>query len=218
MVTTAEKILERASRELGEPTVDLSATRITYFNEAYQYYLSLHKWSFKIKKGTLTTDGSPEYDLTTLFPDYSTTDGIYMIKNGDVILTPIDFADAGVYKTYGGKQCYYLTPDGKSLGLIGVSSGTTLDVYYYAVLREITDATEALNIPIPEAHIRPIVTYLKHIVYDRKRQRNDARNMILDFQEQLEEMVTKDADNKTSKLPSIFEPVTKRLGLNRNYS
>lgn len=216
MVTTPEPILRRVSAEIGESNTDTSSTRITYFNEAYQFYLSLYRWNFKLKSGSLTTTSSTEYDLTSEFSDYSTTDGVYLVKNGSTILTPIDYTDTSSYES-SSKQHYYLTPDGKKIGFVPLSSGTTYTIWYFAVFSEVSNYNDTLNIPIPEAHIRPITTYVKHIVFDRKRQRNDARNMILDFQEQLTEVVNKEAGNKSSKLPKTFASVRQILGLKRNY-
>ncbi|MCS7093563.1 MAG: hypothetical protein NZL96_04060, partial [Patescibacteria group bacterium] len=92
MITTAEPILRRVSYQLGEETTDTSTVRINYFNEAYQYYLSLNRWSFKIKEYNLTTTSASEYDLTSLINDYSQTDGVYEVrKSGGELIKPISY-------------------------------------------------------------------------------------------------------------------------------
>lgn len=214
MITTAEPILRRVSYQLGEETTDTSTVRINYFNEAYQYYLSLNRWSFKIKEYNLTTTSASEYDLTSLINDYSQTDGVYEVrKSGGELIKPISYSDKDLpeYKT---TQYYYITPDGKKIGFTSHKTGEVINIKYFAVLNEISNATDTLNIPIPEAHIRPIISYIRFLVHERKRQRNDARNCILDFKEQLEETLTKDANQKSiGFVPRIFSTTRKMIGL-----
>lgn len=211
MITTPEPVLRRVSYQIGEEVPDTSAVRVSYFNEAYQYYLSLNKWSFKIKEYNLTTDSNKEYDLTTLIADYSQPDGVYSVEtSGGGLVKPISYEDKDLYSD----QYYYLTPDGKSIGFTSYTAGDIFKIKYYAVLTEATSATSTLNISIPEHHIRPIVTYIRFLIHDRKRQRNDARNCLLDFKEQLEETLMKDAnEKKIGFFPRVFSPIKKIIGL-----
>lgn len=210
MITTAQPILKQVSYELGESTPDYSASRINHFNTAYQYYLSLSKWSFKIKEYELTTTGDKEYNLTTLVPDFSQADGIYEVRtSGDgKLIKPIEYEDKDL------EDGYYLTPDGKSIGFTSVSSGDKYKIKYYAVLTPVSLETETLNIPIPEVHSQPISTYIQFLVFKRKRQRNDARNAILDFKDQLEDALMREGGRGTvGFVPKIFSPVRKIIGL-----
>lgn len=211
MITTAQEFLKTLSYALGEPVPDYSPTRLTYFNRAYQYYLSLNNWSFKIKSYTLTTTEEKEYDLTSLISDYSQADGIHEVKtNNGKVIDPIDYES----KDLTTELKYYLTPDGKEIGFTSCKAGDVFTIYYYAVLTPVSSETENLNIPIPEDHKEPIITYLKFLVHERKRQRNDARNCMLDFKEQLEEARVKDACKKNSGfLPRIFPPIRQIVGI-----
>lgn len=214
MITTPEEILRSVSYSLGEATPDFSPARINFFNRAYQFYLGINTWSFKIKKYTLTTTSSDEYDLTSLIPDYSQPDGVYAVKNSSgKLIEPVSFEDKDLPE-YQNKQRYYITPDGKSIGFTTFTAGDVFTIYYYAVLIKATSYNSSLNIPIPEMHKEPIVTYTEFLIHKRKRQRNDARNCMLDFKDQLEEIKPKDAKLKSiGFLPKTFPPLKKIIGL-----
>lgn len=214
MITTPEIILRDVSYQMGEEVFDTSSVRISYFNRAYQYYLSLNKWSFKIKDYSLTTTTNTEYDLTSLISDYSQSDGLYEVRNsGGELVEFINYVDKDLPSSTN-KNHYYITPDGKKIGFTSHTAGDVYNLKYYAVLTPVSSYNETLNIPIPEHHAQPITTYIMFLIHNRKRQRNDARNCILDFKEQLEETLMKDANYKNASfVPKTFTPVRKMLGI-----
>ena len=212
MIQTARPILQQVSYELGEETTDASSARLSYFNKAVHFYFSKHPWKFRIKSYDLTLTTSKEYDLTSLISDYDTTFGLYLVEdeNGKQI-EPIDFFDKNKTLT---DVYYYLTPNKKSIGFTSVEADKIYKIYYYAVHINVSDADATLNIPIPEAHSKPIQTLILFHVYNRKRQRNDARNAMLDFKEELEDAIVSESKEKSiGNFPRVVPQTRKLLGL-----
>lgn len=218
MITTPQPILEAVSTELGESATDTSTDRLRFFTTAVRHYLSLYRWSFKIKEYNLTATSSKEYDLTSLISDYDVSHGVYGVKHGTKILDQVSYEAGVAVPSDTTVQKYFIYPSGKKIGFTAITSGDTYTIRYYATLTTPSSYSDTLNVYIPENHVRAIVVYIKHLIYDRKRQRYDARNAILDFQELLEENVAKEGVNRGNKnVPRTFNPVQTMVGIERNY-
>ncbi len=193
MITTPNPVLIATSALLKEGSTDKTATRLKYFDQAVRHTLSQFKWSFRRKLYTLTaTSGVTEYALSPLIPDYDPIAGVYEVWSGSTLLYTISYSQKA-----SADSSVYLTPDGLTLG--GVADDVS--VWYYAQHTTVTDENTVLNIPLPEAISIPISTYIKYLVHDGKRQRNDARNAILDYQVQVSRLKLSEASNKLKGLP-----------------
>lgn len=217
MLTTALPFLQSVSYELGETTTNTEAVRLNYFNRSVEEFFAKHPFKFRIKKYTLTLDGSGEYDLTSKISDYDTSHGIYLVENGDgKIFEPIDYSERKYFDNpdvHNFSYKYYLTPNRKDIGFPVNTSGEVCYIHYYAVHTNVSDASTSLNVSIPEYCLRPITTLILYRIYQRKRQRYDARNMLLDFKEQLEDAIFNDSkSNKVGFLPKAIPSVRRLLG------
>lgn len=213
MITTARSILTEVSSILGETPVNVSNIRFDYFNRAVNFYFSKHPFKFRIKSYDLTTTSDKEYDLIAKINDYDPTFGVYLVEDSDgTQLEPIDFSERNSY--YGNEPAYYLTPDKKTIGFTSIESGKTYKIYYYAYHLSVSDPDSALNVPIPQTHISAIIHRILFYVYQRRRQRHDARNAMLDFKEELEENISAEGrEKRIGNFPRIVNGAKTLLGL-----
>lgn len=221
MITTAEPILKKTSYQLGESSTDTSLKRLEFFFVAVKHTIDQHKWKWTIKNQTLpTVAGTQEYDLTNALiitgEDYNMENGISELYNGTVKLDPVLYQNRGNFSV---SDRFYLTPDNKTIGFTkSVTATDNYSLWYYATLKEVTSATTTLNIAIPENMSIAIVSYIKHLVHEYKRQRTDARNCIIDFKEQISELILLDASSKIKGMKKNIPTVTAFAKVNRNYS
>jgi hypothetical protein len=210
MITTPETVLDETSAVINENTTDTTAKRVRLFNRACRKVIHDYKWSFRKKTYTLTTSvGVSTYDLTTLITDYDPVAGLFAIDG--LYPTEYDFrADGGTY--------YYLTPDNETLGFTFDVTATTYTITYYALYVNVAAYNTTLNLSIPDTFKTIIVTYLKHLVHDAKRQRHDARNAIIDYKEQLSDIKLAEASNKISSLPKTVPHIMSFRQMKRSYT
>lgn len=189
-------ILQSISRNLGEQSVDTSVNRIGFLNDAINDVLSEHQWSFRRKLYQITKTNDTEYDLTVI-DDYSPASGIYSVEGEDgTTFNPFLYQ----YRSIAVEPYYYLTPDKKKIGIGGGNVGDKINVYYYAEYQPISSANESFNIDIPVGYLNLITLRCLFLISRRKRQRNDARNYLFDYKEELEDKIFKDASSKSSPI------------------
>lgn len=221
MITTIEPLLIEVSHMLGESTTDSSTSRIGFANRAINYIFQQYAWSFRRKKQTLTTTvNTQEYDLTDSSiitdGDYDPTFGIYQVWNGTAKLSPILFDNVDNYSS---NDSYSISPDGKKIIFTSPqTSATNYDLWYYAGYVSVASKTTPLKTSIPETFSIAICTYIRHLIHDRKRQRNDARNMLLDCQEQLSDLRMAQGKSKAQGLKRNIPTPLQYAGFRRSYN
>jgi hypothetical protein len=201
LITTAEPILKKASARLNEKTVVTDSNRLSFFNQAADHVVGYSKWDWAKKEATITlTLNQTTVDLEAEISDYNSMWGLSDEES--------DYDDSIKIS---------LSRDNKTLSILqDVAAGTELKVWYYQSHVDVTSATATLNIPFPKEMTTALVLYIKHLVHDGKRQRNDARNAILDYQEVMEELVVQGASKKSSSKPKqIQHPLS---GYRRTYA
>lgn len=201
LITTAEPVLKRASARLNEKNVVTDANRMSYFNQAADHVIGYSKWDWAKKEVTLTlTLNQTTVDLEDEIADYNSMWGL----SDDAS----DYDDTVKVK---------LSEDNKTLNILqDVAAGTQLKLWYYQSHTDVTSSTTTLSVPFPKEMMTALVLYIKHLVHDGKRQRNDARNAILDYQEVMEELVVQGASKKSSSKPKqIPHPLS---GFRRTYA
>lgn len=220
MITTLEPILIEVSRMLGETSTDISTKRIGYVNRAFNYVVSQHKWSARRKEQILPlVAGTSTYDLTSSVNvtdgDYDTEAGIFEIYNGTTQIFPCDYSNRETNSTV---ELFTLTPDSKTLVFTkGISGTEDYHIWYYAKHTEPASYTTTLKLALPDSFKIPLSTYTKHLVHDGRRQRNDARNCILDVQEQLDDLRFSDAKHRIKGLPRNIPTVMGASRFRRTY-
>lgn len=221
MITTATPILKKTSYQLGESSTDTSLKRLEFFNIAVKHTIDQHKWKWTIKDQVLPTVAeTQEYDLTSASiitdEDYNMEAGISELYNGTTKIDPVIYQNRGNFSV---SDRFYLTPDNKKLGFTkSVTASDSYTVWYYATLNDVSSATTTLNISIPDNMAIAIVSYMKHLVHEYKRQRNDARNCVIDFKEQISELILLDASSKIKGMKKNIPTVTAFANVKRNYS
>lgn len=193
LITTAEPVLKRASARLNEKIVVVDAQRLSFFNQAVDQVLGYSKWDWAKKEATITFDaGQTTVDLETEIADYNSMWGL-----------------SDEASDYDDSIKVQLSKDNKTLTILqDVAAGDQLKVWYYQAHIDVTSATTTLNVTLPKEVMSALTLYIKHLVHDAKRQRNDARNAILDYQEKMEELVVQGASKKSSsKSKQIQSPL-----------
>ncbi len=201
LITTALPILTKVSARLNEKTVETGSQRLSFFNQAADHVVGYTKWDWAKKKVTLTlTSNQTEVDLESVISDYNSMWGLSDDES--------DYDDSVKIS---------LSRDNKTLNILqDVVAGTQLVLWYYQSHVDVISATADLNVPLPKEMTTALVLYIKHLVHDAKRQRNDARNAILDYQEVMEELVVQGASKKSSSKPKqIPHPLS---GFRRTYA
>lgn len=221
MITTIAPIITETSGILNELTEQSESKRLTLVNRAIRATILKFKFKFRIKSVNLSVvSASQEFDLTSssviASEDYDETSGIYEVylEGSTTPLAPVDYADRGLVVSG-----YYLTPDRKTLGFTSeVEYPSTVKVYYLASHKNVAATTDTLNVKLPDAALEPICTYVGYLVHKGKRQRNDARNAILEFQEQVEELRMKDASGGQKYLTKQIKSPFGYTGFRRVYT
>lgn len=216
MITTPQKALNKVSAKLNELTTITSGQRFEFFNLSVQALLDYSKWKFAKKKHTLSVTTEAEYDLTSEISDWNPLWGVDIIYvDGDQIF-PVDYEDKDLY-TNTMKFCF--TPDEKSIYFTKELTGSeTIEIWYFQRHVDVDETSDTLNVPLPEATLKGITLYMKHLVHDAKRQRNDARNAILDFQEAMEELTMQSASKKAKHSSKAIRSPLQHVGTVRNYA
>lgn len=221
MISSIEPILIEVSQLLGETTTDVSTARIGMCNRAIRHTFEQYSWSFRRKELSLTTTvGVQQYDLTSALVvtdnDYDPEFGIYEVWNGTTRIDPVLPENK---LNFSASDAYYLSPDNKKINFTASqTSATTYTIYYYSRHVDVSSKTTTLKTYIPENFMVPICTYIRHLVHDRKRQRNDARNMILDYQEQISDLKMSQTKSKAKGLKKNIPTPQQYLNFKRNYN
>lgn len=222
MITTPEPVLKKVSMRLNESTTDNTvygaAKKIEAFNLGMKHFLGYKPFKFAIKKHDLSVSaGVQEYDLTSVISSYiyDVAWGIDEVWSGTDQIFPIPGEQRGNYtKT----QAFYFSQDEKSIIFTKTLDGTeNLDIYHYCQHTDVSAYNDTLDIAIPDAYERALVLIVKHYVHDYKRQRNDARNAILDYQEVMEEIALQMSGKKAKHLKKQVESPLGYVGVKRTY-
>lgn len=217
MITTPEVILTTVSTDLRESSADTSNRRVSYFNKAVEHVLSEFKWSWARRRHVLDVAGGEEsYDLLTEIPDYSVDDGLHIIKIDGAEVFPYSFDnnDDDVSKQY-----FTLSPDNQTLEFMkDIVGDEVVEIWYYAEHTRVSTYNEALTLKIPPKFGNLVAHYIRFLEHNGKRQRNDARNAMIDYVDLLDKLKPKDASKKASKGPKAIQPVMRYLNFSRRYS
>jgi len=214
MITTPRPVLKAISERLNESDTDVSDKRLGIFDQALHHHLNQYKWKWARKSGNLTVEaGTTEYSLLTAFTDYNITWGIDSVSIGDQIY-PVEYEDRAFFIS----QHFTLTPDKKTIIFTKDVDTGTVPIWYYAEHTDVSAPDETLAISIPEAHLAAVVLYAKHLVHDGKRQRNDARNAILDYQEVVEQLALQNGSTNAKYLTKTRRNPLQFAGIRRTYA
>lgn len=218
MITTPESCLAAVSRRLKETVTDTSSLRVGYFNDSGKHILSLYKWGWSRRKHDLDVDdGVQTYDLTSEISDYSPERGIWEVYVGGEKIDPVNY-DRRDSAVGGTQQKFYLDPTDKTIGFTKDLDGTEdIDIWYYASWTDASLYNSTLTLPLPENILILFALYMKHLVHDGKRQRYDARNALLDFQEVLQNIIAQQGSSKIKDLPRHVPKLYAYTGFKRVY-
>lgn len=216
MITTIAPICTETSHLLNEGSADTSAKRISYCNRAIRRVLRVRKWNWAKKKHTLDVDAAvQEYDLTTEISDYNPMWGIFEVYIGGEKMNPIDYTQRANTTS----NNFYLKPDGVTIGFTNTLDGSeVIDIWYSAGWVNVTASDTAFNISIPEDLLGGICLLIKAMVHGGKRQRYDERNALIDYKEEIGELVLQDASNKIKDLPQNVPTILTYNRIHRSYA
>lgn len=215
MLTTPNDFLQETSDLLNESQIDTSTKRVRFFNRAMRRVKKVRKWSWNKKAGTMTlSGGTQEYDLTGQFTDYNPQWGIYEVYLAGEKLSPVNYNQ--ISTTTG--DHFYLKPDGKTIGFtFEVEGDESVVVWYNPRHTNAAAYNSTLDVSVPEDMLGPVALLMKSYVHNAKRQRNDERNTLLEYKEEIEETVLQDASNKIKDLPNTVPTPFTYNGVRRNY-
>lgn len=218
MITTPETILQKVSNDLREITTETGSRRVSFFNEAVKHVLGKFKWAWSRKIGTLDVDaGIQEYDLVTEFTDYSILRGVYEVYIDGAKITP-SIKEKASEASESAKTYWYLDNDNKTIGFTTTLDGTEdIEITYYATHTDATAYNDTLNLPLPEEIGTLVGIYILFLEHRSKKQRNDARNAMIDFTDLLDDLRPQDASNKGKDLKKTIPPVMSYMGFRRTY-
>jgi len=199
MLTTPADFLAETSQLLNESATDTSVKRIGYFNRAMRRVKRMRKWSWNKKSHTLSVSaGVQSYDLTSVISDYNLQWGIYEVYIGGEKVTPSDYSRLSSVSG----TSFGVSPDGKTITFTNTLDGSEDVVIWYSPRHTKATASDSTLSPsVPEDMLGPVCLLMKSYVHDGKRQRNDARNALLDFKEEIEEAILQDSAHKIKDLP-----------------
>lgn len=213
MITTPQKVLQACSDKLNEE-LDVSAKRLRIFNMAMHHVLAQYKWEWAKKLANLTINTTDTtYTLATSITDYDPTWGIDSVEIAGQVF-PVEYEDRAAFIS----QHFTLTPDKKKIVFTTALEAGTVPIWYFARHVDVDAAGDTLNIELPESALEAVVLYMKHIIHDGKRQRNDARNAVLDFQEVIEQMTIQNNSTKAKHLPRVRRNPLQYAGIARKYA
>lgn len=216
MLTTPHNFLQELSDLLNENVIDTSVKRVHYFNRAIRRIKRSKKWSWNRLPGTLTlVAGTQIYDLTVQFSNFNPQWGVFEVYLNGVKMTPIDY-DRRLNTT---SDRFYMKPDGKTIGFTAEIAGDEEIIVWYSPSH--TDATAhdtTLDVAIPEDMLGPAALLMKSYLHGGKRQRADQRNALLEYKEELDEVVLQDAQHKIKDLPQNVPTIMTYRGVRRSYN
>lgn len=215
MITTPNDFLVELSQMLKESTTDTSSLRVGYFNRSMRIVKQERKWNWNKIGGTMTLiAATQEYDLTVQFSDFNPMWGIYEVYVGGEKIDYCDYQQRNLV----GDDHFYLKPDMKTIGFTSTIAGDEeIVVWYNPRHTNATAYNSTLTPSVPDDMLIPVCTYMKSLVHKGKRQRNDERNELLAYKEQLSTAIMQDASRKVKDGPTIVSPVRAYFKLKRNY-
>lgn len=216
MITTAQPILDETSLVLlKETTADYSAARLTAFKTALNKFLTEYKWPWaRLYIDIDLTSPTTTYDLSAL-DTYSPSWGIDEVEIGSKPMIPADYNLRD--QTYDTVR-FYMSRDDMTINFTGTPT-STVRVWYYGVQGSVpASQEEALDIKIPEHVAHALALLTQHFVHLGKRQRLDARNALLDYQQEVNNLRPQSASNKARQGPKIIPPVMSYSGFRRRYT
>lgn len=215
MITTGAPIFAETSHILNEGSSDTSAKRIGFLNRAARRVLRVRRWDWQKKMHDLTVSaGVQEYDLSSAISDYNPNWGIFEVYVGGEKISPIDYNNANIANS----TSFYLKPDGVTIGFVVDLDGTeNIDIWYYPRWVNITDENTVFNISLPEDLLGAICLLMKAMVHGAKRQRYDERNALIDYKEEIGELVLQDASPKIKDLPKNVPTILSYNRVKRSY-
>jgi len=216
MITTPNDFLQELSDLLNEGTLDTSTKRVRYFNRAARRVKRVKKWSWNKIGGQLTLVAATQtYDLTSEFTNFNPQWGIFEVYLAGEKMTPIDYDRR--LNTTGDR--FYLKPDGKTIGFTATIVGDEDIVVWYVPKHTNASAyNTTLDVSIPEDMLGPITLLMKSYVHGGKRQRADERNALLQYKEEIDEVVLQDAQHKIKDLPQNVPTILTYRGVRRTYN
>lgn len=217
MITTLNPFLVEGSNALKEQSTDTSAQRISYGNTALRALLSEYKFAWSRKTHDLAlSNGVSTYDLSSVISDFNPSWGLYEVQLGGETVDPIDYdARNGTFNVIK----WYFHPDNKSMTIKKEIDGTeNIDIIYYAQHMDVEAEDTALNISYPESVQEAVGKYIKYLVHDGRRQRNDARNTMLDYRAKIDALRPMEASNKARLRGKTFPNVMQYARVKRSYA
>lgn len=216
MITTIASICAETSHLLNEGSSDTSAKRISYGNRSIRRVLRVRKWNWAKKKHTLSVSvGVQEYDLSSVISDYNPMWGIFEVYIGGEKMNPIDYTQ----RLNTTSNNFYLKPDGVTIGFTNTLDGSeVIDIWYSAGWTNVSASDTVFNVSIPEDMLGAICLLMKAMVHGGKRQRYDERNALIDYKEEIGELVLQDASNKIKDLPQNVPTILTYNRVRRSYA
>ena len=216
IISTLSPILIETSNLLNEGSTDTSSKRISFGNRAIRRVLRVRRWNWARLSHTLTVvDDTQEYDLSSEISDYNPNWGIYEVYMDDEKMTPIDYNQ----KENTTSDHFYLKPDGKTIGFTNdIDGDEDIEIWHYPRWVNVSADDTTFNLSIPEDMLGAICLLMKAMVHGAKRQRYDERNALVDYKEEIEELVLQDASNKIKDLPQNVPTIFTYNKFNRTYS
>lgn len=221
MITTPQTTLQNVSGLLNEQSTDNSLKRLRLFNISCRFLINAHKWRWSRKKHQLSlTENLQEYNLNDQISDYNDQNGLYSVVLGGVEIDPYTYEIKGTSQlSQAAQSMFTISPDGHTIEFNKTIDGTeTIELWYYARHIDVDSEEDTLNIPISESAADALELYLKHLVHNAKRQRNDARNALLEFQEALDDAIYTDSKEKSRRMKKVWGSPLGYAGFRRDYS
>ena len=216
MLTTPEEFFIETSQLLNEGTTDTSAKMVGYFNRAIRRIRKVRAWEWdKRKHDLILSDGVQEYDLTSAITDYNPLWGIIEVYIGG------EKAASCLYekKDEVSGVAFYLTPDCKTIGFTADIDGTEdIDIWYRPRHIKVTAHNSTLTVALPDDLIDTVALLMKAFKHNGKRQRADYRNTMIDYKEEIEELIMQDAAPKIKDAPQTVTPVLGYYRVKRKYT
>lgn len=217
MGLTLNNVCQAVSDELFESSLDSSSGRIRKINRGVLRATLDGRWKWRRTKDTITTVvDKAAYSLPSSF-DYP--GGMYEVWDGNTQIFPDDYDNLNSKDWAGIKnlEYYAISPYKEEIILYPTpSSVEDITLIHYAIPPKITSTSSEWSPSIPRKFLRLVVLATKYLIHRGKRQRNDARNTILEYKEVLKEMRTRNA-GKSKGNQNRIEKAFSFLGFNRSY-
>lgn len=216
MITTAKPILDEVSLVLlKEPTSDYSTARLTAFKSALDKFLTEYKWKWSILTQDFTlTSPTKSYDMSAL-PTYNPSWGMDEIWVGEVLVLPIDYTER--FDTFSDLR-YYMSRDNMTLYFTETPDDEVNAGYYGGQSVVPSSESTSLDIKISPSAQHALALLTQHFVHLGKRQRLDARNALLDYQQEVNNLRPQEGSKKGRHAHKKFQNVMTATSFRRTYT